>query len=50
MIDIEQIQSGDAILITESGLSTSGTIREVDQDNQSFLYATVDGESDTIRP
>lgn len=49
MMDIEQFQVGDALLLMEFGLSTAGTIVDVDEANDCFVYETVDGCVDTIR-
>lgn len=48
MIDIEHIQSGDALLLTEFGVSTEGTILHVDRETEAFVYETHTGEQDTI--
>ena len=48
MIDIDEIQIGDAILITEFGLSTEGTILHVDKETEAFVYETDAGEQNTV--
>ena len=48
MKDIEQFQVGDAFLLMEFGLSTTGTVVDVDKANNAFVYETVDGYVDTI--
>ena len=48
MTDILHIQIGDAILLTEFGLSTEGTILHVDKETESFVYEADTGEQHTI--
>lgn len=48
MIPINDIQSGDTLLLLGFGLSTEGTILHVDADTESFVYETDEGDRDTI--
>lgn len=49
MIGINEIHKGDTIFLIEHGISTTGTILQIDQDTQTFVYETEEGEQDTIK-